>query len=250
LKLSLVAIAYTADDHDTQVAPIRQLYQALEYECDGAITSASMKGAFKNVPKNGGGVVIMVIRELHRYFEYINADGSGAITWIEFLALFIEVEGTKKNLPVKSFKKGANGNSPSDENARAPTIRISTDVCKRAFDLLSDGSDKITSITIGEVFTPVKVDRVLNYETRTKLVKLWAGGFCHYLERDKLIRQVEPHGSLSFAEFMRMLREAGEPFPGPDDWTLPDSPRLQTFLLLSQSTSSILPPSGGRVERI
>jgi hypothetical protein len=204
-RLSLAAVTYTTDDHDASFVPVRQLFQALEYVCDGSITSFKIKEFIKDPEGRGAGSTLLNIAiELHPHFETINVTGSRMITWIEFVALFVQASD-------------ARGSKRHGSDFFAPIISISEDVCRQAFDLLSDGTKLISGRTIGEIFTPVANDRVLNFETGTKPAKLWAGGFCNESDCNRLIREVSPNGVVDFTSFMRMLSKGGEPSPGRED---------------------------------
>merc|ERR1719158_1874028 len=79
-RLALAAAAREIDDCDLQY--VRALFQALELECDGALSRPALeRSAWLQGPTGA------TAAELSRVFQFVDTDGSGAIDWTEFVAI-------------------------------------------------------------------------------------------------------------------------------------------------------------------
>lgn len=203
-RLALAAAAREIDDCDLQY--MRALFQCLELECDGALTRAALDKV-ACVPS----VVGAIATELTRCFDSIDTDGSGTIDWTELVAVSLGVSGDS----VAAGREEADAVNTHDNididrsKAGLGLPRLQSDVCWRAFDLLSQGGEAVTGRTLGQLFVPTEVDGWLasnaNTGGGTGGSDDGMGQSYRISELDMLIKQVDPRGELDSNVFQRML---------------------------------------------
>merc|ERR1712232_848443 len=125
----------------------------------------------------------------------MGSNGSGSITWAEFVAIFVEVLGTTQD-----------NDGVSSSNGFTTAVTVDEDTCQRAFDLLSNGSTKISAATLRELFFPSSSGRVLSYEVRDQTSSRRLINIPTSLKRPCIVPEILL-GSLDSEKFMRMLRE-------------------------------------------
>lgn len=128
-RLVLVAAAREVDDRD--LIDVRQIFQKLVLECDGAITRLSLECVACMA-----GTVGAVAAGLMDCFAAIDTDGSGTIDWTELVAAALCTSGAlvRTNIDGDSNFEGATGNAEADGE----------DACWRAFDLLRHGNGAVS----------------------------------------------------------------------------------------------------------
>jgi len=126
-RLVLAFAAREVDDSSYQ--DLRELYQALTIVCEGALTAKSLEQVSTYLHPQ----LRSLTEELLLNFDSMDLDGSGTIDWTEFLAAAI-------------------GGATVMASTSGPLLPMSTDVCWRTFDLLSQGGAGISSHSLGILF--------------------------------------------------------------------------------------------------
>lgn len=220
-RLALAAAGREMDDCDLHY--VRALFQALELECDGALTRPALERAAWLQGPTGA-----TAAEMSRAFDCIDTDGSGTIDWTELVAVALGVSG--EILSTKSASKSAskqvgaeNADTWKDRPSNGmPLLREET--VWRAFDLLSQGSGAISGVALGRLFVPVEVGGwlALNGSDTGGGTGGSADGkgepelttaMPQVAELAALVKEVEPGGQMESASFAKMT--VCERWPGP-----------------------------------
>mmetsp|Transcript_57931 Transcript_57931/g.137899 ORF Transcript_57931/g.137899 Transcript_57931/m.137899 type:complete len:610 (+) Transcript_57931:137-1966(+) len=135
-RIFLAACAREVDD--TELQGLRRLYQALCSQCVGALTISTLE---RMLGPAGGLAAQMATK-----FELIDMDGSGIISWTEFVAISLASNGN--DLVQATIKAGGAaavstpGRSMPAQTKDLPQLQ--DDHCWRAFELVSGGSEQLT----------------------------------------------------------------------------------------------------------
>jgi len=199
-RLGLVAAARAADD--LQLRKARQLFEAMEMECEGILSRQAMEGVLQVNCQP----MAPMIRSLLRMFEFIDADGSGSIGWTEFSAVVLGL-----------------ANAPPGEAGGADVDRGKQDIadaCRLAFELLSQGGGLISGLTLGQLITRADPKRPAPRGSQGQA----AGGKHGRQQRftvepiledrfitdlDSMVREIDPSGAVKFKTFLELLLGPG-----------------------------------------
>mmetsp|Transcript_23004 Transcript_23004/g.50817 ORF Transcript_23004/g.50817 Transcript_23004/m.50817 type:complete len:597 (+) Transcript_23004:138-1928(+) len=133
-RLALAACAREVDD--SSLAGLRRLYQALHSQCVGALTPLALERMH--------GPIGSFAAQLAAKFDLADMDGSGIISWTEFVAISLAISGTESSVAV--LWAGNETTSTQNRSALLPTLQ--SEHCWRAFELLGDGSSLLTGSSL------------------------------------------------------------------------------------------------------
>lgn len=225
-RLALAAIAREIDDCDLHY--VRALFQALELECDGALTCPALERLAWLQGTTG-----RTAAELARAFDCIDTDGSGAIDWTELVAVALGTAGEVDPLDAPGSGKGTSeGNLAVDEKgegaseserSREGMPKLREYALWRAFDLLSQGSGSVSGVALAHLFNPTEHSGWLakNGAPATNTGGGTGGSADDVAEISKndplvaqldvLVKEVESGGAMDCASFSKM--SASLPLP-------------------------------------
>lgn len=186
-RLALTVAAREVDDND--LVRVRKLFQALELECEGALSREAL-----GYVAAGSGALCAMASELVLSFGHMDIDGSGILDWTELVAMSL---GTGRGV---NLEMSADGMPP-----------LRDDVCWRSFDLLSSAG-VVTGNSLRRLLAP---SEICDWSMSPGCT---GGSDSHtprHVKLDSLVREVDSSGMVTSASFLVMMQGGDrEPRPG------------------------------------
>merc|ERR1740123_140878 len=219
-RLALAAAAREVDDVD--VCDVRHLFVLLEKECNGVLTSASLR----NLAHRLRGPLADAAKELVLGFDAIDLDISGTIGWSEVLAVALaSVRSTARGIgqrhetdkdhalqggtpPCGRLNPGSFSSSNSGaakggvvgDNAEPRLVTTTRDdISWRAFDLLSQGTGTVSADSLGSLFAlsgPLACGNTTAITPRS-------------LDFEPMVLEIAPSGSVDAQAFTHLIDGCG-----------------------------------------
>jgi len=183
-RVALVAAARETDENDLR--ELVEVFRELEVSCEGQLT----RPALHQVAQRPHGNLAPLAAELLRRFDALDVDGSDNVDWSEIVASVI-------------------GAGLSNLLGRGAMPSFDDSFCLRSFDLLSQGTGKVSGASLAQLFLSVEADAWQvspSGGTGGSFDHSGAGGTQRIAEYGRICREVDPRETVDRARFLAMMR--------------------------------------------